>query len=541
LLAAALDADGRFVPTLRATDFQVSDGPTSITPVDAGVGVHEAISIVLVVDNSRSWIKGGVPWVDARLAYHNALTQFLDRIAALDSRSQIRLSTLMVDTPVTLGSGSEDAPSSDISASRGRVARLRVVDADLPLRDRIVDAIRLLDSEPLGRRRVLVVLSDGNDVRSPITYGQVLGDAIQAKVQVFGAGVMSQQAAQLRTLAAQTRGVFRDTASTHELVSIAAELAEAVCDSYLVEYIPPLWPGTHTVQLGIVGRTSAAAGFGYDSSARAPQPTLRVTNSDGLAGMLWPSVTLEVDPGSQRPVRSVEYLLDGHAVARGTPGEGTAVQLGVAGLFGGSHFLSVRVDDGLTGDAPAIEWAPVVPFAGPIVATGVFIVMLASITLVTVRVLRVRPAAQLSSESAETGFFLEPEVSTERSRTQASKPIPVRARGTLGRGGGSYGIDPLDPYFASVSRQHVLLEVRDGKVFAKPCSSKTVGRCVVEVCDTYTGDRAQLTGGRFTELVPGVTLVLGAKPAPSFGQRPAFTLRGGAMTAVLEPVAAPVG
>jgi Ca-activated chloride channel family protein len=109
-----------------------------------------------------------------------------------------------------------------------------------------LDAMRLT---PPGRRRLIVIFSDGEDNGSRLMFHDVIERAREDDVMVYGIGlqtriddgddiVPSRPDRTIRPLAAETGGGYYEPAKSQDLVSIVARIEEELRHQYVLTFAP---------------------------------------------------------------------------------------------------------------------------------------------------------------------------------------------------------------------------------------------------------------------------------------------------------------
>jgi VWFA-related protein len=207
------------------------------------------------------------------------------------------------DTPVTVGlildnSGSMRAKLGDVIAATAAFARASNPDDEMftlvfndrvgsPLEgrsvfandaDALVDALSALRpggqtslydgllaglariSEGTGRRKVLILISDGGDNASHATLNEVLTRARQSNVVIYTIGVFDPDDPDanphvLKALASATGGERFLPHSAGPLLGVCAHIAREIRAGYTIAYVPPDRDGRfHRVRVQVAGR-----------------------------------------------------------------------------------------------------------------------------------------------------------------------------------------------------------------------------------------------------------------------------------------------
>ncbi len=267
----AVDASG--YPAIRVTVVAptVSRRPPVLREAGSPVVGLEAVnlgavkSIVLAVDRSRSMRGAALEAAAAAARAFVAAKPTADRIAVVGFGSRAGLltgfSTATIEADAALG-------GLDVDRRSGTA-----------LYDAIRASARALAAEPPGGR-VIIVLTDGDDVSSRASLAQAIRAARDANASVYSIAIESPgfSPEPLGELAQATGGSAYGSASTAALAGVYAAIAGELRRTWLLSYVTAARPGervrlTATVagvpagsaELVIPGRSVAAAG-------RAPSP-----------------------------------------------------------------------------------------------------------------------------------------------------------------------------------------------------------------------------------------------------------------------------
>ena len=228
--AHVTDANGRFVPGLKADDFRLFDEgtPQQVTMLDAGEGGAE---VLLALDISGSM----APNIEDLRA---VAVDFLDRLRPIDKVTVAGFNSAFF---VLAG---RDA---DRAARRRAIADLNA-SGGTAIYDTLVSAAELVGQQP--GRRAIVLFSDGDDVSSRSTL-ETAREALHARdtllyvVATGKADVDSKLRRALLNLALETGG---NAYFGHRLSAVAAnfrEIVEDISQQYLLSFSPdkPLGDG----------------------------------------------------------------------------------------------------------------------------------------------------------------------------------------------------------------------------------------------------------------------------------------------------------
>ena len=244
------DANGVPIGDLGADKFEiVEDGKTSFPPneVTSHVNPDAVISVVMVIDISGSM--EGKPIEEAMRAA-NAL---LDQLASQDRAAIIAFADEVPDLdPTQLEEGKELGFTADKNAVRNVVNFLDTkIGWDTPLYDAIYKGVKMAESEPVGKRAV-VVMTDGRDERDnangvPIkdagsisTPDDPINEANRHNIPVFSIGLAGIggkiDTRYLTRLAERTGGIYQEAPEPEELTPLFEEVANQLKTQYLLHY-----------------------------------------------------------------------------------------------------------------------------------------------------------------------------------------------------------------------------------------------------------------------------------------------------------------
>ncbi len=229
IVATVTDAQDRLVPDLTRADFEILDNekPQDITVFDNQV---LPITTVVMLDTSGSMTNS------MKLVQQGA-EQFLIRLLPQDKAMVGDFN----DKIQFLGTFTSDRDE--------LVASLKDVDFGYPTRlyDAIASSLdHLLEIEG---RRVIVLLTDGEDTDSKANEGEVLSRARQDEVMIYGIGlesiyfdgqrqVRTTPDAHLKKLAEETGGGFFRLSNTQSLNTTFTRIALELHSQYVIGFTP---------------------------------------------------------------------------------------------------------------------------------------------------------------------------------------------------------------------------------------------------------------------------------------------------------------
>jgi tight adherence protein B len=232
----AVDVSG--YPEVRAT--LVTASPTAKAPAltengDPVAGLDaqnlgRAKSVVVAVDRSRSMLGGTLGAAGAAARTFVAAKAASDRIAVVTFGSRAVQAT-------GFSTGTFEARSALGSLAVDRVQGTALYDA-------VELAAQALAADTTGAR-VLVLLTDGDDVSSEASLVSAIEAARQAKVAVYPIGLESKSfdPAPLRRLAKQTGGRYTGAAHAGRLEAVYASLAAELRRTWQLSYLTSARPG----------------------------------------------------------------------------------------------------------------------------------------------------------------------------------------------------------------------------------------------------------------------------------------------------------
>ncbi len=253
-------------PTPQKKAPKLTENGVPVTGFDA-VNLGQAKSIVLAVDRSRSMHGGALR--DATTAASRFVSVKLpgDRIAVVSvARRAVRLtgfSPSRLDVDAALG-------SLELDRKEGTA-----------LYDAIVLSSEALEAESLGGR-VLILLTDGQEVTSNATLAEAIDTARTAKVAVYPIAIESSsfRPGPLKQLARETGGRYTAVSSSESLSAIYASIARELQRTWQLSYVTSARPG-EPIQLA-AGKARGEAVVPGDSTAttsgdsRVPGPLFHV-------------------------------------------------------------------------------------------------------------------------------------------------------------------------------------------------------------------------------------------------------------------------
>jgi tight adherence protein B len=226
------------------------------------VNLGRAKSVVLAVDRSQSM---------AGRSLRNAAAAARAFVAAKGPNDQIEVVTFGHQAVALTGFASSSA---DADAALGGLTADR--HSGTALWDAVVrSAIALAHGGQPGR--VIVVVTDGQDVSSTATFDGAVAAAHRAHAAVYAIGIAGPgfTPGPLRELAARTGGLYREAASSAQLAALYSSIGETLAHTWQLRYLTAARPG-QTIRLsalvpgaGAAGRTIQIAGDGLSTPPNA--------------------------------------------------------------------------------------------------------------------------------------------------------------------------------------------------------------------------------------------------------------------------------
>ncbi|HET8647966.1 MAG TPA: VWA domain-containing protein, partial [Vicinamibacteria bacterium] len=252
LAVTVLDRDGRFVKDLSGDDFEIyEDGLRQTT---LGFTRRDVpLSLALVLDSSLS--------MTGRLSLSKAAAAgFVDGLGAADEASVIQFSDA---TEVLQG------PTTEPGALRQAIERISP-GGSTGLYNALYTVLKAVPEPGADsdlRRRVVVLLSDGDDTASLIWEEQVIELARQREATIhvidLGARDASRRSARvLHLIAAETGGDVHRPQSAADLGAVYARIAEELRSQYMMGYQSTRPPGDarwRNIEVRVRGRAPLRA------------------------------------------------------------------------------------------------------------------------------------------------------------------------------------------------------------------------------------------------------------------------------------------
>jgi Ca-activated chloride channel homolog len=234
LSVTVTDRQGRFVPDLSRDDFEVFENGVA-QELRVFERSHVPIDLAILIDTSAS-MNNQMHTVQA------AALSFIGTLGAADRASVVGFSHVVR----TLQSWTDDRSLLE-QAVLGTEVR-----GGTSLYTALYVALRSFEPPPPGevRRQAIVVLSDGDDTSSLISYEDVFDHARGAGVSIYGISVKGEREA-LRRRSQDVSGEFvmrslsRETGarafvitSFDDLQGVYQSIAEEIANQYVLGYVP---------------------------------------------------------------------------------------------------------------------------------------------------------------------------------------------------------------------------------------------------------------------------------------------------------------
>ncbi len=230
--------DGSFVTGLGAADFHVLENgiPQTISFFGAS---NVPVDLLLLLDNSGSMTE--------RLPGVQHASDIL--IDALDPHDRVGA--------VTFGGAIREriALTTDHDGVKDAIARMRTAGAT-PLYDAVYVALRTLGRETDQiRRRAMVVLSDGDDTASLMSYDAVRDLAHESGIAIYTVSLRMAPVAsttktmeadyEMRALATDTGAQYLVATADRNLDDVYRSIARELAHQYSIGYVPAVPPARH--------------------------------------------------------------------------------------------------------------------------------------------------------------------------------------------------------------------------------------------------------------------------------------------------------
>jgi Ca-activated chloride channel homolog len=236
LTVTVADRQGRFVRDLSIDDFEVfEDGvPQALSLFERG---NVPIDLAILIDTSASMAHR---MHTVRAAAHS----FVQTLGARDRASVIAFSHIV--RPVQDWTGDQDLLAAAVQNMGGH--------GGTSLYTAIYVALRSFEPPPPGevRRQAMIILSDGDDTSSLISFDDVFDAAKRSGVSIYGITVKSSTETArrrdsrptgefvMRMLSRETGARAFTISSFDELSGVYEGIAEEIANQYVLGYVPKL-------------------------------------------------------------------------------------------------------------------------------------------------------------------------------------------------------------------------------------------------------------------------------------------------------------
>jgi len=219
LYARVVDASGRLVTHLSASDFAVVDGATPREIVRAEYVGRPPLHLGVALDTSASM-------KEELLDLQSTAQEFLLKAFASEAKA---FAVAFDETPRLL-----HETTTDPGALNARIELLRPAGTTTAIYDALIFA--LLQFEGAAGKKALVVVSDGDDRSSRYSYTDVVSFARRAGVNVYAIILESNPSVRhdIGRMATQTGGKAFFIRNTRDLDAIYREIDERLGGQYLL-------------------------------------------------------------------------------------------------------------------------------------------------------------------------------------------------------------------------------------------------------------------------------------------------------------------
>jgi VWFA-related protein len=338
VMVTVRDANGVPIGGLDQNDFEiVEDGRASFPPtgVTMQVNPEAVVSVVMVIDVSGSM--EGKP-IEEAVRAANAL---LDQLTSQDRAAIIAFADEVHSLdPTDLEEGKELGFTTDKNAIRNVVNFLDTkIGWDTPLYDAIYKGVKMAETEPVGKRAV-VVMTDGRDERDnaqgvPVkdegslsTADDPINEANRFNIPVFTVGLVGLggkiDANYLQRLAERTGGLYQQAPQPEELTPLFENVVSQLKTQYVLDYESRLQPDDTYHSLMV--RVTLPQGQDFDETKF--QIRQSETTASSVEGGSEPAVPEEVEaaPGPSAEGQSVAVEPSDQDTARASGAASSGVQ-----------------------------------------------------------------------------------------------------------------------------------------------------------------------------------------------------------------------
>ena len=236
------------------------------------VNLGRAKSVVLAVDRSESM---------AGASLRNATAAARGFVAAKGPDDQVEIVTFGHQAVSLTGFSTSGA---DANAA---LSGLRIDShSGTALWDAVVRAATALEQQGQPGR-VIVVVTDGQDVSSTATFAGAVAAARRAHASVYTIGIAGRgfTPAPLRALASDTGGLYREASSSAQLSSLYASIARTLSHTWQLLYVTAARPGdTVRLSAAVAGGGTATRSVQLDATGLS---TIAATPPGVLPASVW--------------------------------------------------------------------------------------------------------------------------------------------------------------------------------------------------------------------------------------------------------------
>ena len=223
---------------LDTDNFSITEnnGEIELRSVYRVSSIQEPIGVVLVLDTSGSMKDG--PIEDAK----SAASLFLDEMRPIDEFAVVGFA----DNVTTYSSFTPDRPK-----LRDAISQMEA-EGETSLFDGMIIALDQFDHRESMSHRYLIVLSDGTDTVSKLTYRDVIDRAKEAGVTIFSIALMSYDfnPIDLGDISRATNGELLVAANSKELRNLYKVISRKIRNQYKISYTS-LWPDAETIDVNV--------------------------------------------------------------------------------------------------------------------------------------------------------------------------------------------------------------------------------------------------------------------------------------------------
>lgn len=309
ITVSALGANGIPVADLTPEQFQVIEDGTAQPIASLQKTTNAAASVFVVVAMDVSGSMAGKALDDAK----SAIGGFAESLAPTDQVGVMSFggqgNTCFVDSGPGLTSNRDELRKFLDGAQAS---------GDTPIYDAAVAAIQIAGTAPQGRR-LAVVITDGADTCSKVSYDTVVQASLRTGIPLYliGLGDKLQQDL-MQSLALQTGGEYIAVADSGRLASIYQKLSERLKTQYVLTYRSKVVADgrDHVTQVKVRSEAGETSGEARFRPATVPlQLRLSVNPNQRIDG----PTQVDVGPTSdQLLLRRAEFYLDNQQVAVAT-------------------------------------------------------------------------------------------------------------------------------------------------------------------------------------------------------------------------------